>query len=524
MLIEPEIEINITSRNLSYYLNLGYPAQYQKPLKIKTKDLPPNSHVKVKVKCGTCDKISEIRYHKFLENKKRHGYYSCKKCSNLKREKTNQKKFGVSNVMALEEFKTKIKETKKEKYGDENFNNIEQHKATNLTKYGVEFVLQDPYFHEKGKITKKEKYGNENFVNVPQRQKTKRLQYYEDIQTKYPHLEFLGVQDDLYLIKCPQGHIYKTTHKNLYQRITLYNTEACTICNPLTPAYSGQEKQIANFITQEYTGEISFNHKKLIEGELNIYLPEKKLAFEFNGLYWHNELYKDKNYHLQKTEACLTKGIQLIHIYEDDWQYKQPLVKSFILNKLGQSTHKIYARKCHLQEIKDNKVIRNFLDYNHLQGFVGSKTKLGLFYQGELVSLMTFGQKRKALGNQTQENTYELLRFCNKINTNVVGGASKLFKYFLLNYNPQEIVTYANRSYSNGQLYEKLGFEYIGKTPPNYFYVIKRQRKHRFNYRKDILVKAGADPNLTEHQIMLERKIYRIYDSGHLKFVLKNKT
>lgn len=115
-----------------------------------------------------------------------------------------------------------------------------------------------------------------------------------------------------------------------------------------------------------------------------------------------------------------------------------------------------------------------------------------------------------------------MFRFCNKLNTNVIGGASRLFSYFVKNYNPIEVTSYADRSWSQGELYKKLGFEFISKTEPNYYYVINGVRRYRFLFRKDVLIKQGYDPNKTEHEIMLERKIYRIHDSGNLKFVFKN--
>jgi hypothetical protein len=179
------------------------------------------------------------------------------------------------------------------------------------------------------------------------------------------------------------------------------------------------------------------------------------------------------------------------------------------------------ARKCEVREIFDNKLVRNFLEMNHLQGFVGSKIKLGLFYNNELVSLMTYGSYRKAMGKKGSDSSYEMLRFCNKLNINVIGGASKLFKYFIKNYDPIEVISYADRSWSNGDLYIKLGFKFIHKTNPNYYYIINGNRKHRFGFRKDVLIKNGADPNITEHQIMLDKKIYRIFDSGNLKYSFK---
>ncbi len=270
-----------------------------------------------------------------------------------------------------------------------------------------------------------------------------------------------------------------------------------------------------------YDGKIISNDKKILSPyELDMYMPELKLAIEYNGIYWHNEVNKDDDYHLNKTELCEQQGIQLIHIYEDDWSYKQDIVKSMILNKLNKTPNKIFARKTIVKEIFDNKLVREFLDKNHIQGFVGSKIKLGLYLDNELVSLMTFGNRRVAMGKKsTNEDEYELLRFCNKLNTNVVGGASKLFKYFIDHYKPNEITTYADRSFSQGKLYEALGFKSQGKTQPNYYYIIDGIRKHRFNFRKDVLVKQGYDINKTEHQIMIERKIFRIYDSGNFKFI-----
>jgi hypothetical protein len=155
-----------------------------------------------------------------------------------------------------------------------------------------------------------------------------------------------------------------------------------------------------------------------------------------------------------------------------------------------------------------------------LQGSTNSSIKLGLYYDDELVSVMLFNKPRLGIG--VDYDGYELTRFCNKLNTNVIGGADKLLKYFIKTYQPKQIISYADRRWSHGELYQKLGFEETHINKPNYWYIIGKIRKHRFGFRKDFLKKQGFDTkNKTEHEIMLERKIYRIYDCGTITYKLK---
>jgi hypothetical protein len=138
---------------------------------------------------------------------------------------------------------------------------------------------------------------------------------------------------------------------------------------------------------------------------------------------------------------------------------------------------------------------------------------------------MTFGNLRKNLGNNSKKGNYELLRFCNSINITVIGGASKLFKYFLSNYTDViQIISYADRCWSNGNLYRKLGFELDSITEPNYYYIIDNIRRNRYNYRKDKLISMGYDKNKSENTIMREIGYNRIYDCGSLKFIFNKKS
>jgi hypothetical protein len=306
-------------------------------------------------------------------------------------------------------------------------------------------------------------------------------------------------------------------NRQLFLNRKSLNEEICLKCNPILSGRSKREIEVEEFIKENYDGDILLNSKNIISKEVDIYLPNLKLAFEFNGLYWHSDLYKDKNYHLDKTNKCLYSGIQLIHIWEDDWDFKKDIVKSIILNKLNISK-KIWARKCEIREIKDNRIVRKFLEDNHIQGFVGSKTKIGLFFNDELVSLMTFGNLRRSLGSKSNVGSHELLRFCNKLNISVIGGASRLLNYFIKNYKLTEIISYSDNSRGTGELYKRMGFELVSETEPNYYWVIDGIRRHRFNFRKDKLVKEGADVNKTELEIMTERGYYRIFDCGSKKW------
>jgi len=323
--------------------------------------------------------------------------------------------------------------------------------------------------------------------------------------------------DSIISIKCLDcGDNFDINRQLLKFRIDR-SDDVCLKCNPILCGRSKMKLDVLEFIKLNYTGDIISNTRSVIDNEIDIYLPDLGLAFEFNGLHQHSDLHKDKYYHINKSNDCLDKDIQLIHIWEDDWVYKTNIIKSIILNKIGNSD-RIFARKCVIKEV-DNKLVRSFLVDNHIQGFVGSKIKLGLFHNDELVSLMTFGSLRKSLGYNSKENSYELLRFCNKLNSSVIGGASKLFKHFTKSYEVNQVISYSDTSRGVGNLYEKLGFKFSHNSDPNYYWVINNIRKHRFNFRKDRLVSLGYDKEKTEIQIMNELGYYRIFDCGSKKWI-----
>lgn len=285
---------------------------------------------------------------------------------------------------------------------------------------------------------------------------------------------------------------------------------------------SKAENDIADFI-RGLGLNVEQHNRKILDGlEIDIYIPSLKIGIEYNGLYWHHEgKGKDRQYHLRKTKNCEKQGIRLIQIFEDEWVNRKEITLSRLKTILGKNDNKVYARNCQIK-IVNNKISQNFLDKNHLQGGCVATHCLGLYYKYELVSLMTFGpmrQRKKSV--DVYDRNYELVRFCNKVNTTIVGGASKLLNHFIQEVKPKSITTYADRRWSDGGLYFKLGFIHTHNSAPNYFYVVGGKREHRFKFRKNKLVKQGFNPNKSEHEIMLEQGIFRIYDCGNMVFKME---
>lgn len=316
-------------------------------------------------------------------------------------------------------------------------------------------------------------------------------------------------------IICPKhGSFYQLPHNHLQGK-------SCPRCGAVISHF---EDEVSSFIVDELKIEIIRNDRKILEGnEIDILIPHYKIGIECDGLKWHSEEYKPNNYHLDKTEKCKEKGIRLIHIFEDEWEFKKNIVKDKIKTLIGCNTERIYARdkNCSVK-IPSLEEKRDFLNQNHIQGDVNDTIRYGLYYKDELIALMTFGKPRINLGRKaTRDDEYELLRYCSKIGFNAVGGAGKLFKRFISEHSPKVIISYCDMRYSIGGLYEKIGFKLSHISQPNYYYIIGNNRKNRFKFRKSELIKEGFDPNKTEHEIMLERGIYRIYDCGNLVYEWK---
>jgi len=371
---------------------------------------------------------------------------------------------------------------------------------TNLIKYGNKIANRNSIIKEKSRsrylleqAKNKIKYINEwNLEALTQNFEKENYNYIETFKCKL----------------CDK--IFEDTIFNLYQR--MYK---CTCQKPLTGSI--HENQIKDFLIQQFPDEIFIFNEKIDKFEIDIFIPSKNIAIEYNGLYWHSEqiLRNPTTYHLNKKNICNKKGIQLIQIFEDEWIEKMDIVKDRLIHILhGKINNKIHARKCIIKEV--SHILKNeFLEKYHIQGKDNSKIKLGAFYDNELISIMTFATGNIAKGSKSKEGVWELNRFCIKNDLICSGIAGKLFTYFKQNYAWKEIYSYADQRWSEGNLYFKLGFKIDYITKPNYWYTkngLKRIHRYKLKKRED------EPKDIPEWILRQRQKYYRLWDCGNMKF------
>jgi very-short-patch-repair endonuclease len=312
-----------------------------------------------------------------------------------------------------------------------------------------------------------------------------------------------------------------TFSKQVFRNSTKGGRHLCPTCYPRLSGSSQMEKDLCEFVKSIYPGQVIANDRVALGGkEIDIYCPDKKIGFEFTGLYWHAKKQNDEDRHLLwKTQFAAKEGITLITIFEDEWTQKPDIVKSRIRGLLGLHLTKIYARKCEVKIIS-SKEKNEFLVQNHLQGKDTASISLGLFHNSELVSVATFKKTNMAKGGDG--TSWELSRFCSKLNHRIVGGAGKLVSHFMTAFNDgRPLISYADRRWSNGDLYQSLGFQFSGSTQPSYWFTADyKTRVHRSAMMKHRLVECEADHQFTGWELAQRRGFDKIYDCGTTKWIL----
>lgn len=295
-------------------------------------------------------------------------------------------------------------------------------------------------------------------------------------------------------------------------------------CPQCSSQFSKKENEIYQYVKSLLPDvEIIKNDKKTIwPYELDIYIPNKQIAIEFNGLLWHSEKFnKNKYYHYTKMQMCERFGIQLIQIFEDEYDMHKDIVLSKLRYILGcQRTQKIYARNCVVKNIKF-KEAKQFLQEYHIQGYTSATVYVGCFNKDELIGVMQF----KKTGTPFY---WELNRFATSNKYICIGVASKMLKWFSVEYNPKIIKSFADRRWSNKHknVYLSMGFVLDKEIGPDYEYYIPQRgvvRFHKFNFRKKILVKNyNLDWSLTEREMCEKIGAYKIWNCGLLKYLYVN--
>jgi very-short-patch-repair endonuclease len=311
------------------------------------------------------------------------------------------------------------------------------------------------------------------------------------------------------------------TH-GVFEQSTSSHLNGCC-CPSCSHSTSFSEDYIASFL--KYNN-ITFekNTRNIISPkEIDLYLPDYKIGIEINGIYWHSQLAgKDRNYHINKTKLCEKKGIRLIHFLDNEIKQRPNTVKSILNSITNMNKRRLYGRKCVIREINNATKI-SFLEKYHLQGNDTSSIRLGLFHNNKLCMVMTFNRGNISGNNKSYNGYYELSRLCGNNNFYVVGGASKLLKYFERKYKPTTIKTYADKRWSKGDVYHKLGFTHLHDSKPNYWYFHKSNSYklyHRYNFRKSVLSDKlnNYNPNKTEWENMMLNGWNRIWDCGNMVF------
>lgn len=476
-------------------------------------------------KCKICKK--RLNYRAYIQLKAGKTIHTCSKECRKKyvpitiqtRGETLFKKYGVFNISSLQSIKDIKSKKAFERYGAPCVFQSEEIKSkirkTCLEKYGVNWAAKSKIVVDKVKAAAKNRTPEEKAkvsANVKAAAKKRFLPILIERFKKY-NLEFIN--PDEY-----EGYnnFYHKTNKEYRFRCLTCSTEFqrllhtghdprywCPTCNK--SSVSQPEKELASWIGNHFN--ISYNNRQLIAPlELDIFIPNKNIAIEFDGLYFHSS--KPSRYHLEKTLRCEEKEIKLIHVFEDEWYFKKCQIKSLLKDIIGFGKTKLDDEKCVVKPI-DRKTAESFLNKYSLNGFKPAKHFLGIFYKERLIFVGSF-----ATPKANKNYNWEFNNFASMFNFTVNNVLEKCIAFFKANYS-DSIIYYNNRRFPlfiNGNI--------IKKTKPSFYYVKGRYRFNRLDFTKDkqATLFENFDINLSEQQNMFNNGYNIIYDCGKLIYEL----
>ena len=400
--------------------------------------------------------------------------------------------------------------TKLERYGSSTYNNISKNKATKALNFGDENYNN----RKKAQETCLERYK----VNNPSKVDAVKEKIRKTNLSKYGYVNRFS-NPDVLAKAAVNSHTPESEEKRMSTCMSKYGVPyaGCVFGIPKSKD-SNVNLGFRDLLIKENLYTSDEENREFLLGKYRYDFKIGNILLELNPSITHNSTFsiyssepRSKEYHYQKTLYATQEGYRCIHIW--DWDDV-----SKIINLIKSSQRILYARKCEVREVNKQDTI-SFINKYHLQGYTNSKINLGLYFENELVSVMTFGKPR-----YNKKYEYELIRFCSS--DKVVGGAEKLFKYFVNTYAPKSIISYCDLSKFTGKTYSKLGFTYLQTSIGKHWYNTKTNQHITDNLLRqqgfDRLFKTNYGKGTSNEQLMLENGFVEIYDAGQATYIYNN--
>lgn len=460
-------------------------------------------------KCVVCGKHTNFNpktrtFAKYCPNKKGQSCIIRDESLNQKRKQTMLNRYGVESPQQSNEIKQKTKNTNIERYGGvaPMSSQYVKDKAaqTNLERYGATNSMQNEKVRKKVTQTMIERYGTKTYA-----------------ESLVPIETFQMLQDKQWCIDSCKDFTTLEIALNLGCSTSLVRQHLKNHdidVNIIRPTSSHAQREIARWLYENHVHYIENDKSILKTHEVDILIPNKNLALEYDGIYFHTEKThnKDKTYHINKTNKCEYNNIHLIHIWSNEWNKNKDAIKSKILHYNGIFEEKVYARKCNVVKLTSDQ-LTTFIEDNSFKCVARSNVQYGLVFEGKLVGVMCFTKINKL-------DNWEIVEFVLKKFWHIPGGFSKVLKQFIRDNNPKIINIKIDRRWGSNGCIEKVEFKKVFTTPPTHYYINLKGdtnvlfSKHNFQKNKLRHKIDDFDPNKTEWENMKANGYDRIWDCG----------